>query len=147
MRLLSRLLSAVALTAPLLTSACVVGPNFKPPVAPPVSGYTAKPIQTTAATPGVPGGEAQHFMPGADIPGEWWTLFHSRRLNDLIEQALAHNADLKAAQAAILVAHENVLAQKGAYFPQVSAGASITRQKDPSATLAPVPANNASAYT
>ena len=36
-------------------------------------------------------------------------------LNELIEQALAHNADLKAAQAALLVAHENALAQRGAY--------------------------------
>ena len=147
MRLFSRLLSAVALTAPLLTTACVVGPNFKSPAAPPVSGYTAKPPQTTAATPGVPGGEAQHFVPSADIRADWWALFHSRQLNDLIEQALAHNPDLKAAQAALLVAHENTLAQRGAYAPQVSAGATITREKDPSATLAPVPANNSFAFT
>src|SRR6185312_1245565 len=50
-------------------------------------------------------------------------------------------------QAALLVVHENVRAQKGAYAPQVSAGASVTRNKDPSATLAPVPANNSFAYT
>jgi NodT family efflux transporter outer membrane factor (OMF) lipoprotein len=137
-----------ALLAPLLTSACAVGPNFKPPAAPPVSSYTQQQQpQTTASTPGVPGGEAQHFVAGADIPADWWTLFHSRALNDLIEQALARNADLKAAQAALLVAHENTLAQKGAYAPQVSAGATITREKDPSATLAPVPANNSFAYT
>jgi NodT family efflux transporter outer membrane factor (OMF) lipoprotein len=65
----------------------------------------------------------------------------------LIEQALVSNADLKAAQAALLVAHENTLAQHGAYLPQVSAGPGITREKDPSATLAPVPANNSFAYT
>jgi NodT family efflux transporter outer membrane factor (OMF) lipoprotein len=147
MTLLSRRLPAVALFAPLLTSACVVGPNFKPPAPPPVSSYTATPPTPTAATPGVPGGEAQRFIAAADIPADWWTLFHSKPLNALIEQALAHNADLKAAQAALLVAHENTRAQKGAYAPQVSAGASITRQKDPSATLAPVPANNSFAYT
>jgi NodT family efflux transporter outer membrane factor (OMF) lipoprotein len=147
MALLLRRLSAFALFAPLLTSACVVGPNFKPPVPPPVSSYTAKPQQTTEATSGVAGGNAQHFVAGADIPADWWTLFHSRTLNTLIEQALAHNADLKAAQAALLVAHENTRAQKGAYAPQVSAGASVTREKDPSATLAPVPANNSFAYT
>jgi NodT family efflux transporter outer membrane factor (OMF) lipoprotein len=140
----------VALMAPLLTSACVVGPNFKPPAAPAVSSYTPEPEPepaTTAATPGVPGGNAQHLVAGADIPAEWWTLFHSPELNALIAQALASNADLKAAQAALLVAHENTLAQHGAYLPQVSAGASITREKDPSATLAPVPANNSFAYT
>ena len=140
-------LSALALFAPLMTSACVVGPNFKPPAAPPVSTYTAKSPETTKATPGVPGGTAQHFVAGADIPADWWTLFHSKPLNDLIEKALVNNADLKAAQAALLVAHENTRAQHGAALPQVSAGASITREKDPSAALAPVPSNNASLYT
>ena len=126
----------------------MVGPNFKAPSPPAVSGYTDRQQpQRTAATPGVPGGQAQRLVSGADIPAEWWTMFHSRALNDLIEQALAHNADLKAAQAALLVAHENTLAQHGAYLPQVSAGGTITRQKDPSATLAPVPANNSFAYT
>jgi NodT family efflux transporter outer membrane factor (OMF) lipoprotein len=148
MTLLSRRLRMVGLMAPLLTSACVVGPNFKPPAAPAVSSYTPEPEPaTTAATPEVPGGNAQHLVAGADIPAEWWTLFHSPELNALIAQALASNADLKAAQAALLVAHENTLAQHGAYLPQVSAGPSITREKDPSATLAPVPANNSFAYT
>ncbi len=137
----------VAVIASLLTSACAVGPNFKTPAPPAVSGYTAAPVSTTVATPGVPGGEAQHLISGADIPADWWMLFHSKELNALIEQALANNADLKAAQAALLVAHENTLAQKGAYLPQVSAGANVTREKDPSATLAPVPANNSSSYT
>jgi len=137
----------VALVAPLLTTACVVGPNFKPPAPPAVSSYSATPPQPTAATAGVPGGQAQHFVTGADIPADWWTLFHSKRLNALIEEALARNADLKAAQAALLVAHENTKAQRGAYAPQVSAGAGVTREKDPSATLAPVPANNSFAYT
>jgi outer membrane protein TolC len=142
-----RRLPIFAIIAPLLTSACVVGPDFKPPAAPPVSTYTAKPPQPTDATPGVPGGEAQRFTAAGDIPADWWTLFHSKPLNDLVERALANNADLKAAQAALLVAHENTRAQHGAALPQVDAGASVTREKDPSATLAPVPANNAFLYT
>jgi NodT family efflux transporter outer membrane factor (OMF) lipoprotein len=140
--------STFALLGPVLTSACVVGPNFKPPAPPPVSSYIGRPSpQTTAATPGVPGGNAQHLIAGADIPADWWALFHSSALNELIGQALARNADLGAARAALLIAHENSLAQHGAYLPQVSAGASVTRQMDPSATLAPVPANNSFAYT
>jgi NodT family efflux transporter outer membrane factor (OMF) lipoprotein len=140
-------LSFFALAAPFLTTACVVGPNFHSPAPPAVSGYTAKPQQTTAATPGVVGGQAQHFISGADIPADWWALFHSKELNALIEQALAHNADLKAAQAALLVAHENTLAQHGAYAPKLTAGVSITRNQDPSGALAPVPSNNAFLYT
>src|SRR5689334_25447501 len=111
---LSRRLSVAVLAAPLLTSACVVGPNFQKPAPPPVATYTATTPATTEATPGVPGGAAQHFVSSADIPADWWTLFHSQALNALIEQALAHNADLKAAQAAMLAAHENTRTQRGA---------------------------------
>jgi NodT family efflux transporter outer membrane factor (OMF) lipoprotein len=137
----------VALAAPLLATGCVVGPNFHTPAPPAVSRYTPNAPQTTAATPGVAGGEAQYFVSGADIPAEWWALFHSKELNALVEQALAHNADLKAAEAALLVAHESTLAQRGNYLPKVTAGVSVTREKDPSGTLAAVPSNNAVLYT
>ena len=130
-----------------MASACVVGPNFKPPAPPAVSGYVPQQPNATVAIPGVAGGDAQHFISGADIPAEWWTVFHSPELNALIAQALAHNADLKAAQAALLVAHENTLSQRGAYAPKVTAGVSVTREKDPSGSLAPVPSNNAFLYT
>lgn len=143
----SRHLSVAGLLMPLLTAACVVGPNFRPPAPPSVPRYTANAVATTAGTPGVPGGPAQRFVSGGDIPADWWTLFHSKALNALIEQALANNPDLKAAQAALLVAHENTRAQRGAYAPRVSAGASITREQDPSGALAPVPSNNAFLYT
>ena len=138
--------TALAIFAPLITSGCVVGPNFKQPAPPRVANYTSQPVKATEETPGIPGGEAQHFNAASDIPADWWTLFHSQPLNALILQALSNNADLKAAQAAIFVAHENTRAQRGAYLPQVSAGVGATRQKDPSSTLAPVPANNASLY-
>ncbi|MDB5679340.1 efflux transporter outer membrane subunit [Sphingomonas bacterium] len=135
------------LLASLMTTSCVVGPNFKQPAAPPVSGYTATPPDKTVATPDVPGGEAQRFVSGGDIPADWWTLFHSKPLNALIEQALANNADLKTAQAALLAAQENTRAQRGSYAPKVSAGVGITRERDPSGALAPVPSNNAFLYT
>jgi NodT family efflux transporter outer membrane factor (OMF) lipoprotein len=136
-----RLLMTAAL---LFTSACVVGPRFKKPAAPDVSGYTPAPITTTTtATPNVAGGEAQHLAEGGDIPGDWWTLFHSKPLNDLIERALKANPDLKAAQAALLVARENVLAQRGAYYPSVSGSFSATRAKT-SNEVSPVP--NASVF-
>ncbi|MEA2998395.1 MAG: hypothetical protein QOK17_228 [Sphingomonadales bacterium] len=140
-------LPAAALLASLL-GGCVVGPNFKPPAAPKVVRYTATPLPAaTVATPGVTGGAAQRFVSGADIPADWWTLFHSPPLNALIEQALANNPNLKAAQAALLAAHENTRGQRGAYLPQVNAGLGITRQRDPSEALAPVPSNNAFLYT
>lgn len=137
---------AVAVVAALALGGCTVGPDFEKPATPAVSGYTAQPPSTTAATANITGGEAQHFIQGGDIPAAWWALFHSRPLNALIEQSLASNHDLKAARAALTAARENVLAQRGARYPAVSAGLSASRQQDPPGALAPVPSNNAFLY-
>ncbi|MCW8808242.1 MAG: efflux transporter outer membrane subunit [Rhodanobacter sp.] len=130
----------------LLLAGCAVGPDFKRPAAPAVSDYTAHPVSATVASANVAGGEAQRFTRGSDIPAQWWTLFHSPSLNALIEQSLAGNPDLKAAQAALSAARENVLAGRGAYYPSVSAGFSASRAQDPSGALAAVPSNNAFLY-
>jgi NodT family efflux transporter outer membrane factor (OMF) lipoprotein len=108
---------------------CAVGPNFKKPAAPEVNDYTAAPLAATVAADNVAGGQAQRFANGVDISADWWTLFHSAPLNDLIEQSLSHNHDLKAAQAALIVAREQVLAQRGAYYPSVAANFSASRQR------------------
>lgn len=125
----SALARAVVLAALLATVGCVVGPNYKKPAAPKVGGYTPTPISTTGGTPNIAGGQAQHLVEGKDIPGEWWAIFHSQPLNDLIERALKANPDLKAAQAALAVARENVLAQRGFYYPSVTGGAAVTRAR------------------
>jgi outer membrane protein TolC len=86
-----------------LLAGCAVGPDFKKPEAPRASGYGASAPAATSAS-AVPWGEAQHFVAGLDIPGQWWTLFHCRPLNDLIERSLTRNPDVKAAQAALSAA-------------------------------------------
>ena len=131
----------ILLSASLLFAGCAVGPNFKKPAAPNVAGYLQTQPSTTTNVPNVSGGEAQQFVQNRDIPGDWWILFHSTPLNDLIERALKANPDLKAAQAALVVARENMLAQRGAYFPTVSGGFTASRQKT-SVLLSPVPNAN-----
>jgi len=81
-------------------SSCAVGPNYRAPPPPPGPGFVPEGTLAapTTASSGV-GGEAQHFVETLDIPGQWWTLFQSSDLNDLIAQALAHNPTLEAAQA------------------------------------------------
>jgi NodT family efflux transporter outer membrane factor (OMF) lipoprotein len=138
--------SFIAALALSLITGCAVGPNFKRPAAPKVSDYTDHPLSTTVTSTNVAGGEAQHFAKGRDIAGDWWTLFHSQPLNDLIEIALTNNPDLKAAQAALTVARENVLAQRGVYYPSVAASFSASRHRDPPGSLAPVPSSNAYLY-
>jgi NodT family efflux transporter outer membrane factor (OMF) lipoprotein len=141
-----RFASVLAIGALLLATSCVVGPNFKKPTAPANGSYTPTPPPPTSSTPNVGGGEAQTFAAGGDISGEWWTLFHSKPLNDLIERSLKANPDLKAAQAALLVARENVLAQRGAYYPSLAAGFSASRSKS-SDELSPVPNSNTFLYS
>jgi NodT family efflux transporter outer membrane factor (OMF) lipoprotein len=142
----SRLARFMAISALLLTAGCAVGPRFKKPAAPDVSSYTPAPISTTSSTSNVGGGEAQHLVEGHDIPGQWWTLFHSQPLNDLIERSLKANPNIKSAQAALLVARENMLAQRGAYYPSVTGGFSATRAKS-SADLSPVTNTTALDYS
>jgi NodT family efflux transporter outer membrane factor (OMF) lipoprotein len=131
-----RALAFIASIPPLLFAGCAVGPNFKKPAAPDVTDYTARPLTNTVATASVPGGEAQRFAKGGDISRDWWTLFHSDGLNALIDESLANNHDLKAAQAALSVARENVLAQRGVYYPSVAGGFSASRQRQ-SGQIAP----------
>jgi NodT family efflux transporter outer membrane factor (OMF) lipoprotein len=140
----SRALAAVALMV-VLVGGCAVGPNFKKPAAPQVSDYTRTPLSTTSSTANIPGGEAQHFANGLDVSADWWTLFHSTALNELIEQSLANNPDLKAAQAALSVAQENVLAQRGVYLPSVNGSFSASRQRQ-SGQIAPTLNSNAFLY-
>ena len=140
-----RLLPFVAALTLLSIAGCAVGPNFKKPAAPDVGDYTAQPLPGTLTATNVSGGEAQRFATGSDISAEWWTLFHSKPLNELIEQSLANNHDLKAAHAALSVARENVLAQRGAYYPSVAAGFSATRQRQ-SGQIAPALNSNAFLY-
>jgi NodT family efflux transporter outer membrane factor (OMF) lipoprotein len=142
----SRLVSIIAAFLLLFAAGCAVGPNFKKPAAPNVTGYTPAPISTTSSTANVTGGEAQQIIDGRDIPAEWWTLFHSQPLNDLIERSLKANPNLKAAQAALIVARENVLAQRGAYYPTVTGGFSATRAKS-SSNVSPVTNTNAFNYS
>ena len=125
----------------LFAAGCAVGPDFKKPAAPAVSGYTATPLAATVSTAGISGGETQRFVQGGDISADWWTLFHSTQLNELIEHSLTNNPDLKAAQAALSAAREGVLAQRGVYYPNVSAGFSASRQRQ-SGQLAPTPNSN-----
>jgi len=125
-------LRAAALAAQMATTAllagCMVGPDFLRPAAPDEADYTPEPLPATAAAD-VHGGAAQHFVRDLDIPGQWWTLFHSRALNAIVEQALKANPSLDAAKAALRQAQENVYAGQGALFPTVSGTLSTQREK------------------
>jgi NodT family efflux transporter outer membrane factor (OMF) lipoprotein len=120
---------AVLALASVITG-CAVGPDFQRPGPPDVASYTSTTLPEETATAPVAGGSPQRLAGGRDIPAEWWTLFHSTELDELIRSALADNPTLAAAQAALRQAQENLKAQTGTtYFPSIDAGASLSRNQ------------------
>ena len=132
------LMVAAALMVSVL-SGCTVGPDYRRPEAPSVPAYTAGALpEETAAAPDVgPGGQAQRFVPGQDIPEQWWALFRSEELTALIRQALAESPTYAAAQAALRQAQEILRAQAGARVPAVDANVSAYRARQSAATAGP----------
>jgi len=117
-------LAAVAV----LLDGCAAGPDFRRPAPPAASGYLpgGRPPATSTA-PG-PGGASQRFD-GADIPQQWWALFHSAPLDRLVRSGLEASPTLAQAQ-------EELKARKGAaLFPTVDASLAATREKMDLASL------------
>jgi NodT family efflux transporter outer membrane factor (OMF) lipoprotein len=125
-----RLFGTTSAAALALGGCITVGPNFERPAAPAVTEYTAEPLPEQTAAAEIAGGDAQRFLRGADVPGQWWTLFGSDAVNALVEQALRANPDVDAAQAALRQAEQNYLAARGDLFPSADAGASAVHEFD-----------------
>jgi NodT family efflux transporter outer membrane factor (OMF) lipoprotein len=100
---------------------CAVGPDFHKPAPPASASYSSSSVASKD--------DAQTFVQGMDIPGQWWTLFHSTQLDALVHKALDANPTLTSAQAALLQARENLYAQEGAFLPSLSATFEPTRNK------------------
>jgi NodT family efflux transporter outer membrane factor (OMF) lipoprotein len=119
-----------------LLASCTVGPDFAPVPPPQVPVRPPLPPVREAAKPCGPLDHqaeqfciAQRLVDGRDIPAEWWKLFHSRALDELMGRALRQSHDLKAAQAALRAAYANYEAQRGALFPVVDADYLTSKQK------------------
>jgi len=125
-----------ALLLSALLTGCAVGPNFKRPAPPPDQDYGHAPL--TGATQGSSGagGQVQRFLADRDLPADWWRLFQSEPLNDLVTQALRDNPDVAAAQAALRQANELYAAQRATLFPTLQGGFSAQRAKNAVATIA-----------
>ena len=135
------IITAAVLALALLLSACEVGPDYTPDAPPQSTRYTPdiqpSTFTATSSTPLSRQEGPQTLMSGRDIPGDWWTLFHSPALDALIRRALLANPTLEAAQAALRQARENVYAQQGAFFPAIAANLSPSRNKTATGNLSP----------
>lgn len=118
----------------LLLSSCMVGPNYHRPKAPDTKTpfYTdGRPFKKTVSTRSMgQAGGTQRFLLRKDLPGQWWKLFHSPKINHFIEEGLANNPNMAAAKAALISAQETLNAQIGStMLPAVSASFTGQRQK------------------
>jgi NodT family efflux transporter outer membrane factor (OMF) lipoprotein len=114
-----------------------VGPNFHRPPPPSVDRFTEQPLPPVTSAAEGPGGAAQQFLAGRDVPRDWWTRFGSKDLDALVTQAMRANPNVKAAQAALRQALETAAAQRSAYFPTVQASFDPSRQLNAVGVVAP----------
>jgi len=105
---------------------CAVGPDYHRPPAPDVTHYVHGGDPTASVTAH---GAAQRFTPGAQVSADWWRVFGSPALQQLIERSLAANPGLAAAQASLRESEDNLRAGYGIFFPQVAATAGASRQR------------------
>lgn len=103
-------LSALSLTA------CVAGPDFKSPQAPTADRYTTEELPSVTLTTTAPG-------------QDWWTAFHSPKLDETVRVALTGNRQLQVAQATLKQAQELYGASRGARLPEVDLEAANARNK------------------
>ncbi|MDR3416033.1 MAG: efflux transporter outer membrane subunit [Nevskia sp.] len=108
---------ACGLLAGATLGACTLGPDFAHPD-PPSGGYSQ-------AAP--PAGSARTIAYGAEVADDWYRLFHSDALNELVRQALTGSPDLEAARHGLLAAQQELRAVAGTALPQIGASGDITR--------------------
>lgn len=109
---------AAALIAASLLGACAVGPDYsRPPVEQSLPAHYDGDAMQVADT---------HNAPNS-LQAGWWRQFNDPVLDALVDQALQHNPELELAEARIREARAGTEAIAGSRLPQLSAGASVSR--------------------
>jgi len=133
-------LAALSLLAGLALSGCTVGPNYQRPAALATPGAPALPTAyKELPPPNPPNGTWKQAQPSDGVlKGKWWEIYNDSQLNALEEKVAVSNQTLKAAYEQYLQAREQVRVARASYYPTLSAGPSISRQRttdnSPSAT-------------
>ena len=105
----------LSVAATLSLSGCMVGPDYHEQPKPKTKKYTKLPVPNkTVSTSGkANAGKSQQFVNGKSIEGDWWRIFHSQQINDLVAMGLKNNQDLAAAKAALREANDTLYAEAG----------------------------------
>ncbi len=101
-----------------LLTACAVGPDYQTPEIPVPAAFEHAAVVDSAAQPEV----------------LWWRQIGDRKLDDLIDQAIAANHNLRVAQANVFAARALLGEQRYEQFPIVTSGADASRQRASAST-------------
>lgn len=106
---------AAVLSAGLALGGCAIGPDYLRPSAWLPTAYR----------------EAPPLPPvqNAALDTRWWSLFGDATLNDLVDQALKNNADLRTAVARVEQANAAAREAGAAFFPEIDAQAAGSNSK------------------
>ena len=116
----SKPLVAVLLAATALAGCKTVGPNFQSPAAPATPGYL---MQGDAPN------HVAELSPDARVAGAWWKSFGSPELDKVMDQALAGNQSVAAADASLERLRQEAAATRGAQQPQVGVNAGLQGER------------------
>ncbi|HEY2707966.1 MAG TPA: efflux transporter outer membrane subunit [Caulobacteraceae bacterium] len=116
----TRLLAAAAFTVTALTGCKAVGPDFQSPAPPTTAGYLMKgDAPSTLAA----------LSPEARVAGPWWKSFGSADLDRVMDQALAGNLTVAAADDSLARLRAEADSARGARKPQVDFQGSLTGER------------------
>ncbi len=119
-----------ALVFLLLLQGCVVGPKYNRPTMQAPGAYKEVTPDDLKKMDGWKVAQPQDSA----LHGKWWEILGDTQLNTLEEQVNVSNQNVAAAFANFMAARALVREARAQYFPTVTAGASITRQRQPSSS-------------
>jgi NodT family efflux transporter outer membrane factor (OMF) lipoprotein len=118
--------------AGLLSGCKPVGPNYTRPAttAPPAYKETGAP-NVTVPPPNPNGGTWSAADPSDGmLKGKWWEVYNDQQLDTLEDRIATDNVTVQQAMESYLAAHDQVLAARANYYPQLGLSPSITHYKN-----------------
>jgi NodT family efflux transporter outer membrane factor (OMF) lipoprotein len=110
-----------------LLAGCMVGPDYTPPAIEAPRKFLAS-TQPSTTSPA-----ATQALASAPVDlTRWWETFHDPVLNQLIDEAIMSNLDIRLADARVLEARASLSQDVGALFPTLDANGSYSRSRNSS---------------
>src|ERR1700744_4563744 len=124
---------SLLLSTLLILAGCSLAPKYEVPSTPTIATFKEAPQQPLSPEDA---GTWKTAQPSEDLArGEWWKVFEETKLNDLEQQALDANQNLKAAAARVKEARAMNQAARAGLFPSLDAGFGPTRERVSASSL------------